>query len=65
MSLLSALLLAWQDKRAEKLLHRRPPSVTEVVKLTDVKYFPKIFWLVTFIIVCYYASIFPFVALGK
>lgn len=65
MSLLSALLLAWQDRRAEKLLHRRAPDFTEIVKLTDVKYFPKNFWLVTFIIVCYYTSIFPFVALGK
>lgn len=65
MSLLSALLLAWQDKRAEKLLHRKSPDATEVVKLTDVRHFPGIFWLVTFIIVCYYTSIFPFVALGK
>lgn len=65
MSLISALLLAWQDKRAERILHRKVPDSTEVVKITDVKYFSKIFWLVTFIIVCYYTSIFPFVALGK
>lgn len=64
-SLLSALLLAWQDKRAERLLHRKTPDVTEVVKITDVRHFPNIFWLVTFIIVCYYTSIFPFIALGK
>lgn len=64
-SLLSALLLAWQDKRAERLLHRKTPDVTEVVKMTDVRHFPNIFWLVTFIIVCYYTSIFPFIALGK
>ncbi|XP_050425952.1 major facilitator superfamily domain-containing protein 1-like [Adelges cooleyi] len=64
-SLVSGLLLAWQDKRAEKLLHRKLPESGEVVKLTDVKHFTKSFWLISFIIVCYYASIFPFVALGK
>jgi len=63
--LVSALLLAWQDKRAEKLLHRKTPDATEVVKMSDVRYFPKVFWLVTFIVVFYYTSIFPFVALGK
>ncbi|KAL5237205.1 hypothetical protein ACI65C_004615 [Semiaphis heraclei] len=65
LSLVSALLLAWQDKRAEKLLHRKTLEATEVVKMSDVWYFPKVFWLVTFIIVFYYTSIFPFVALGK
>ncbi|XP_050529297.1 major facilitator superfamily domain-containing protein 1 [Daktulosphaira vitifoliae] len=64
-SLMSSLILAWQDKRAERLLHRKLPSAEEVVKITDVKNFNKSFWLVTFIIVCYYTSIFPFVALGK
>jgi hypothetical protein len=63
--MLSALLLAWQDKRAERILHRKLSVSTEVVKITDVKHFPNIFWLVTFIIVCYYTSIFPFIALGK
>ncbi|XP_025191928.1 major facilitator superfamily domain-containing protein 1-like [Melanaphis sacchari] len=65
LSLVSALLLAWQDKRAEKLLHRKALETTEVVRMSDVWYFPKVFWLVTFIIVFYYTSIFPFVALGK
>lgn len=65
MSLISALLLAWQDKRAERLLHRKVPDAADAVKITDVKYFPKVFWLVSIIIVCYYTSIFPFVALGK
>jgi len=63
--LVSALLLAWQDKRAEKLLHRKTPDVTEALRNSEVRYFPKVFWLVTFIIVFYYSSIFPFVALGK
>lgn len=65
MSLISALLLSWQDKRAEKLLHRKAPDATSKVKITDIRHFPMIFWLVTFIIVCYYTSIFPFVAIGK
>jgi len=63
--LVSALLLAWQDRRAGKLLHRKTPDATEVVKMSDVRYFPKVFWIVTLIIVFYYTSIFPFVALGK
>jgi len=62
---LSALLLGWLDKRADKLVPRKEPNATEVVKITDIRLFPNIFWLVTLIIVCYYTSIFPFIALGK
>ncbi|KAK8784744.1 hypothetical protein V5799_008891, partial [Amblyomma americanum] len=36
----------------------------EVVKLTDVRYFPKTFWLLCFICVSYYVTIFPFIGLG-
>jgi len=61
---LCALLLGWQDKRAERLLHRKVDG-NRVAKLTDVLFFPSGFWLVTMIIVCYYTSIFPFIALGK
>ncbi|VVC26875.1 Major facilitator superfamily,Major facilitator superfamily domain [Cinara cedri] len=65
LSLLSALLLAWQDKRAEKLLHFRVLDATEVVQIKDTKNLPKIFWLVMLIIVCYYSTIFPLVVLGE
>lgn len=65
MSLISGLILAWQDKHAERVLKRKQPQPDEVAKLGDVKYFPITFWLVTFTIVFYYGAILPFVALGK
>lgn len=64
LSLISGLVLAVQDKHAEKILKRRNET-EEPVQLTDVKHFPGTFWLVTFTIVFYYSAIFPFVALGK
>lgn len=41
------------------------PSTEEVVRLSDVRYFPVSFWLVAGICVFYYLAIFPFIALGK
>lgn len=63
-SLISGLLMAYFDKRAEKILKRTPPSSGEVVKFSDVFHFGLDFWLVSFICVLYYITIFPFVALG-
>nr|CAD7398507.1 unnamed protein product [Timema poppensis] len=65
MSLVCALLLAWMDKRAERILKRRPPHEGEVVRLTDVKDFPALFWMVCIVCVAYYVAVFPFIALGK
>ena len=64
-SFLSGVLLAWQDKHAERVLKRKQSQSEEVAKLSDVKNFPLTFWLTTFTIVCYYGAILPFVALGK
>jgi len=40
-------------------------DVGEVVKLTDVKYFPFSLWLIFIICVAYYVAIFPFIGLGQ
>ena len=63
-SLIAGLLMAYFDKRAEKILHRDPIGTGEVVKFTDVLYFGGDFWLVSFVCVLYYITIFPFVGLG-
>lgn len=66
MSFISALLLGWMDKRAEKVLRRQPiASEGEIPRLSDVKTFKTSFWMVTIICVAYYVAIFPFIALGK
>ncbi|CAG2058035.1 unnamed protein product [Timema podura] len=65
MSLVCALLLAWMDKRAERILKRKPLHEGEVVRLTDVKDFPALFWMVCIVCVAYYVAVFPFIALGK
>jgi hypothetical protein len=64
MSLICALLLAFMDKRAERILKRKTAQ-DEVVRLMDVKDFPAIFWLISIVCVAYYVAVFPFIALGK
>lgn len=64
-SVLSSVILGVQDKHAERILNRKQNEDEDVVKVSDVKYFPLSFWLTTFTIVFYYSAIFPFVALGK
>lgn len=66
MSLASAVLLAWLDKRAEKALNRRNNQQnSEVIRLSDVKDFPLNFWMISIVCVAYYVAVFPFIALGK
>uniref|UniRef100_A0A8C0F0B8 Lysosomal dipeptide transporter MFSD1 n=1 Tax=Bubo bubo TaxID=30461 RepID=A0A8C0F0B8_BUBBB len=64
-SLACALILAYLDKRAEKLLCKEQGKTGEVIKLTDVKDFSLSLWLIFVICVCYYAAVFPFIGLGK
>ncbi|XP_034947217.1 major facilitator superfamily domain-containing protein 1-like isoform X2 [Chelonus insularis] len=64
-SLTCCSILGLMDRRTEKLLRRGHGEQREVVKLTDVKYFRGIFWLIALICVAYYVAIFPFIALGK
>ncbi|KAM3874916.1 lysosomal dipeptide transporter MFSD1 isoform 2-T2 [Diretmus argenteus] len=64
-SLSCALVLAFLDKRAEKILHKEQGKTGEVIKLTDVKDFPFVLWLIFIICVGYYVAIFPFIGLGQ
>lgn len=64
-SLLSTIILAWMDRRAERLLKRRDNQSGEVVRITDIKDFPFSFWMIALVCVAYYVAIFPFIALGK
>lgn len=65
MSLLSAMVLAVFDYRAEKVLKRESAGPNEVVRLSDIKDFPVSFWLMCGSCVAYYVAIFPFIGLGK
>ncbi|KAL6081180.1 hypothetical protein STEG23_012152 [Scotinomys teguina] len=65
LSLICALVLAYLDRRAEKILHREQGKTGEVIKLTDIKDFSLPLWLVFLICVCYYVAVFPFIGLGK
>lgn len=65
MSFISALILGWMDKRAEKVLRRSVAHDGEVPRLSDVKTFKVSFWMVSVVCVAYYVAIFPFIALGK
>lgn len=64
MSMLCAVVLAILDRRAQRIMGREDAMTGEVVKLSDVRYFPKTFWLLCFICVSYYVTIFPFIGLG-
>ncbi|KAI4465299.1 phosphatidylethanolamine-binding protein [Holotrichia oblita] len=59
-----SLLMGILDKRAERLLRRNINAPNQVARLTDVKDFPLVFWLISVICVAYYSSIFPFIAQG-
>ncbi|XP_029471010.1 major facilitator superfamily domain-containing protein 1 isoform X2 [Rhinatrema bivittatum] len=64
-SLVCALILAYLDKRAEKILNKEQGKTGDVIKLTDVKDFSLSLWLIFLICVCYYVAVFPFIGLGK
>ncbi|KAM8852933.1 lysosomal dipeptide transporter MFSD1 isoform 1-T1 [Synchiropus picturatus] len=64
-SLTCALLLAFLDKRAERLLEKQQSQTGDVIKLTDVKDFPFPLWIIFVICVSYYVAIFPFIGLGQ
>ncbi|XP_005078007.1 major facilitator superfamily domain-containing protein 1 isoform X1 [Mesocricetus auratus] len=65
LSLICALVLAYLDRRAEKILHKEQGKTGDVIKLTDIKDFSLPLWLVFLICVCYYVAVFPFIGLGK
>ncbi|XP_036411666.1 major facilitator superfamily domain-containing protein 1 isoform X1 [Colossoma macropomum] len=65
LSLLCAVVLAFLDKRAERILNKEQGKTGEVIKLKDVKDFPLQLWLIFIICVGYYVAIFPFIGLGQ
>lgn len=64
LSLFCALLMAYLDKRATRILHTGDAKTGEVIRLTDVKDFPVSVWLIFTICVAYYVAVFPFISLG-
>ncbi|XP_074658444.1 lysosomal dipeptide transporter MFSD1-like isoform X2 [Tubulanus polymorphus] len=63
-SLICALVIAYFDKRAERILKKETAETGEVIKLKDIKDFPLTMWLICVICVAYYVAIFPFIGLG-
>ncbi|XP_061073946.1 major facilitator superfamily domain-containing protein 1 isoform X2 [Conger conger] len=64
-SLVCALILAFLDRRAERILNKEQGKTGEVIKLTDVKDFSLSLWLIFIICVAYYVAVFPFIGLGQ
>ncbi|KAH0554201.1 major facilitator superfamily domain-containing protein 1-like [Cotesia glomerata] len=64
-SMICASLLGLMDKRTETLLRRGHNEEPKIVRLTDIKDFKGIFWLIVVICIAYYMAIFPFIALAK
>ena len=64
-SFLCGVVIALLDKRAATILRRESSSTGEVIRISDVRYFPVSFWLISIICVTYYAAVFPFIAVGK
>lgn len=64
-SLIASLILAAQDKRAERILGRTIVQSDENIRLKDATNFKSEFWMLTLICVSFYLTIFPFIALGS
>lgn len=63
-SVVCSLILAFFDKRAEKLLNREANGTGETVNIRDVLQFPFDFWMLCVVCVTYYVAIFPFISFG-
>ncbi|XP_071798921.1 lysosomal dipeptide transporter MFSD1-like [Asterias amurensis] len=63
-SVICGIIIGLLDYRAEKVLKRESASTGEVIKLSDVKDFPLTLWLIFFICVFYYVTVFPFIGIG-
>lgn len=64
LSLLGAVVLGLLDKRAEKLIDGRNVKTDEPIKLRDILHFPLALWVIFFICMFYYVTVFPFISLG-
>uniref|UniRef100_A0A0B7AKB9 Lysosomal dipeptide transporter MFSD1 n=1 Tax=Arion vulgaris TaxID=1028688 RepID=A0A0B7AKB9_9EUPU len=63
-SLICAFVLAFFDKRADRILKRKVVSKEEMIKFRDILTFPLESWLISVICVAYYVAVFPFIGLG-
>lgn len=63
-SLACAVALGFFDRRAEKILKKKEGKVGEVIRIKDVFYFPLSLWIVFFVCVFYYVTVFPFIGLA-
>ncbi|KAM7301688.1 major facilitator superfamily domain-containing protein 1 isoform X2 [Ixodes scapularis] len=64
LSMLCAVVLAVLDRRAARVLKREAAQTGGVVRLQDVRDFPRTFWMLCFVCVSYYVTLFPFIGLG-
>ena len=66
MSFFCSLILAWMDKRRNRMLGITEIGQSgEVVKISDVKDFPISFWFLCLACLAYYGAIFPFISLAQ
>jgi len=68
MSFFCAVILAWMDKRRNRMLgisEMGASETGETVKISDIKDFPISFWFLTLACLAYYGAIFPFVSLAQ
>eukprot|EP00112_Aurelia_sp_Birch-Aquarium-sp1_P024618 Seg786.5 transcript_id=Seg786.5/GoldUCD/mRNA.D3Y31 product="Major facilitator superfamily domain-containing protein 1" protein_id=Seg786.5/GoldUCD/D3Y31 len=63
-SLMVSMVLAYFDRRANKILHKDEAKTGEVISFKDIKDFPGSCWLIFFICVTYYVAVFCFIDLG-
>ncbi|BFZ06095.1 hypothetical protein BsWGS_09134 [Bradybaena similaris] len=63
-SLICSFVLAFFDKRADRILRRKQVSQEEMIKFRDILTFPFTMWLICIICVAYYVAVFPFIGLG-
>lgn len=64
-SFIFSLILAIQDKRAERILARPHIRSDENISIKDATNFKSEFWMLSIICVSFYLTIFPFIALGS
>jgi len=64
-SLICAFIVAFFDKRAERINKKNTGATGEVIQFRDIKDFSITLWILAIICVAYYVAIFPFISLGK
>jgi MFS family permease len=63
-SLICAVVLAYFDWRAKRILRQGSAEIGQVIQLKDLTKFSSALWCLCIICVAYYAAVFPFISLG-